>query len=195
MLDGNLLMKKVQALNSLKNLRPEKEKLGNVLLFHTLVYSTIGDEGLNCWVRDGIRCLSFSMVTKKDCRKNVFHWYEMALEEFSHFLTAQFLALVFSLFIIIDLIPTSKDYADNEKNKMIKPMDSLVLVSSTYCYAYTPNLSTLSSSGSLIGIPYLEGGLAFRCFQRLSFPNIATRLCTWQYNRHTIGSSTSVLSY
>jgi hypothetical protein len=46
-----------------------------------------------------------------------------------------------------------------------------------------------------LGIPYLEGGLAFRCFQRLSFPNIATRQCPWQNNRLTIGSSTSVLSY
>ena len=46
-----------------------------------------------------------------------------------------------------------------------------------------------------IGIPYLEGGLAFRCFQRLSFPNIATRQCSWQNNRNTIGLSTSVLSY
>ena len=54
-------------------------------------------------------------------------------------------------------------------------MDVLVLVSSTYCYAYTPSLSTLSSSGHLIGILYLEGGLAFRCFQRLSFPNLATQ--------------------
>ena len=46
-----------------------------------------------------------------------------------------------------------------------------------------------------IGIPYLRVGLAFRCFQRLSSPNIATRLCTWQYNRYTIGLSTPVLSY
>ena len=48
-----------------------------------------------------------------------------------------------------------------------------------YYYTSTSNLSTLSSSRSLIGIPNLEGGLAFRCFQRLSFPNLATRLCTW----------------
>ncbi len=53
-------------------------------------------------------------------------------------------------------------------------------------YTYTSHLFTLSSSRCLIDIPYLEGGLAFRCFQRFSFPNIATRLCTWQYNRHSI---------
>ena len=55
-------------------------------------------------------------------------------------------------------------------------MDRLVLVSSTHYCAYTPNLLTTSSIWCLIGIPYLEGGLAFRCFQRLSFPYIATQL-------------------
>jgi hypothetical protein len=55
-------------------------------------------------------------------------------------------------------------------------MDRLVLVSSIDYSTYTSNLSTMSSSWGLMGIPYLEGGLAFRCFQRLSFPDIATRL-------------------
>jgi len=42
---------------------------------------------------------------------------------------------------------------------------------------------------------HLEAGFPLRCFQRLSFPNLATRLCHWHDNRYTRGSSTPVLSY
>ena len=140
-----------------------EEKTGSYLLSHTLAYSTIGDERLNCWVRDGIRCFPLSMTARKNFELQISHLLESALED--------------------------------SLKKKVKSLDRLVLVSSTHHCAYTPNLSTMSSSWGLIGNSYLEGGLAFRCFQRLSFPNIATWLCTWQYNQHTIGSSTSVLSY
>jgi hypothetical protein len=33
------------------------------------------------------------------------------------------------------------------------------------------------------------------CFQRLSVPNLATRLCSWRNNRFTRGSFDPVLSY
>ena len=45
------------------------------------------------------------------------------------------------------------------------------------------------------GKPYLEAGFTLRCFQRLSLPNSATRLCPWRDNRHTGGSFNQVLSY
>ena len=45
------------------------------------------------------------------------------------------------------------------------------------------------------GIPHLGGGFALICFQRLSFPNTATRRCPWRDNRNTGGSSFPVLSY
>ena len=45
------------------------------------------------------------------------------------------------------------------------------------------------------GRPCFEGGFPLRCFQRLSFPNVATLLCRWRDNRSTSGSSTPVLSY
>ena len=45
----------------------------------------------------------------------------------------------------------------------------------------------------------LKGNLwndfALRCFQRLSVPNLDTRLCPWQDNRYTRGSCIPVLSY
>src|SRR3990167_181978 len=42
---------------------------------------------------------------------------------------------------------------------------------------------------------HLEAGFPLRCFQRLSRPNLATRLCHWHDNRYTRGSFTPVLSY
>ena len=42
-----------------------RKSLCSNLLSHTLVYSTIGEERLNCWVRDGIRCVPLSMSTKQ----------------------------------------------------------------------------------------------------------------------------------
>lgn len=45
------------------------------------------------------------------------------------------------------------------------------------------------------GKSHLEAGFPLRCFQRLSFPNVANQPCTWRYNWHTRGSSVPVLSY
>src|SRR5699024_4680401 len=42
---------------------------------------------------------------------------------------------------------------------------------------------------------HLESGFPLRCFQLLSFPNVANQPCTWRYNWHTRGSSVPVLSY
>ena len=43
--------------------------------------------------------------------------------------------------------------------------------------------------------PSFEGGFPLRCFQQLSLPHIATRLCRWRDNRSTRGASIPVLSY
>src|SRR3546814_10963633 len=42
---------------------------------------------------------------------------------------------------------------------------------------------------------YLEASFPLRCFQRLSFINIATRRCIWKYSRYTIGLHSRALSY
>ena len=42
---------------------------------------------------------------------------------------------------------------------------------------------------------YLGVGFVLRCFQHLSSPDAATRRCSWRYNRHTGGLSSTVLSY
>ena len=41
----------------------------------------------------------------------------------------------------------------------------------------------------------LGAGFTLRCFQRLSYPNLATLLCRWHDNRYTSGLSIPVLSY
>ena len=45
------------------------------------------------------------------------------------------------------------------------------------------------------GISHLEVCFTLRCLQRLSHPYAATRLCPWQNNRCTGGTSNPVLSY
>ena len=80
------------------------KKLGNVLLFHTLVCSTIGDEELNFWVRYGIRCTPFSIVTKKVV------WYNLL-----SIVNAWRYSYTLLAFIIIDIVNSYAKYADEEK--------------------------------------------------------------------------------
>ncbi len=86
-----------------------------------------------------------------------------------------------------------------QKLNVVKPHDRLVRVSSTCCHASTSRLSTRWSTWGLQGLapgrPYLGVGFPLRCFQRLSFPSIATQLCRWHDNWCTRGSSIPVLSY
>ena len=78
-------------------------------------------------------------------------------------------------------------------------LDLLVSVSSMNHFTYTPDLSTRSSLWSLTslrnGKSHLKVCFALRCFQRLSFPDIATQLCLWRDNWCTSGLSNPVLSY
>ena len=79
--------------------------------------------------------------------------------------------------------------------RMIKPIELLVPVSFMRCRTSTPGLSTWWSSTALIGNTRFQVGFPLRCLQRLSRPYIATRRCSWRYNRYTRGTSTPVLSY
>ena len=47
----------------------------------------------------------------------------------------------------------------------------------------------------MAGTPNLEASFPLICFQRLSVPDMATRLCQWPDNRRTRGPFTQVLSY
>ncbi len=78
-------------------------------------------------------------------------------------------------------------------------LDLLVSVSSMNHFTYTPDLSTRSSfwclTSSRNGKSHLKVRFALRCFQRLSFPDLATQLCYWHNNWFTSGLSNPVLSY
>ena len=56
-------------------------------------------------------------------------------------------------------------------------------------------LVVFKGSYAFAGISHLEGGFTLRCLQRLSLPDLATRLCSWRNNRCTSGQSNPVLSY
>ncbi len=82
----------------------------------------------------------------------------------------------------------------------VKPHGSLVPVSSTHRCAYTPGLSTSSSSTFLQdsqGVRENSSRASFvlRCFQHLSLPHLATGQCHWHDNPNTSDASTPVLSY
>ena len=78
-------------------------------------------------------------------------------------------------------------------------LDGLVPVRSIHCCTYTPGLSTLSSARRLTDLrherSHLGAGFTLRCFQRLSFPDVATQRYAWRHNWYTIDPSTPVLSY
>ena len=82
----------------------------------------------------------------------------------------------------------------------VKPHGLLVSVSLTHYCASTPDLSTWWSATALQGSQapgrsHLQARFPLRCFQRLSFPYIATQRCLWRDNWYTSGTSTPVLSY
>ncbi len=80
----------------------------------------------------------------------------------------------------------------------IAPRKGFGLLVSLGCQRYrccTCDLSTSSSLTALMWRSYLEGGFVLRCFQHLSWPEAATRRCSWRYNRFTGAPSNTVLSY
>ena len=58
-----------------------------------------------------------------------------------------------------------------------------------------PGLERLFSALKVQGKSHLRASFTLRCFQRLSFPDLATRLCYWRNNRSTRDLSIPVLSY
>ena len=131
--------------------------------------STIGPEGLSCRVRNGIGRFPPGITTGKKLQPKPSN------------------------------VKNANVKINNKNNCVIKPHDRLVRVSSTRCHASTSRLSTRWSTwglqGHTPGRPYLGVGFPLRCFQRLSFPSIATQLCHWRDNWCTRGSSIPVLSY
>jgi len=77
----------------------------------------------------------------------------------------------------------------------MRSIGRLVSVSCMHCCTSTSDLSTWWSATALIGRRRFEVGFPLRCFQRLSLPDLATRLRGWRHDRPTRGLSIPVLSY
>ena len=134
--------------------------------------STIGAGGLNYRVREGTGCTPTATVTNHRPTSRLTRWVGCA-----YYRNAR---------------PSISPH------HWISPRP-LVPVGSTCCQAYTAGLFNSSSSSGLTWFPseeaHLEASFPLRCFQRLSAPEVATRLCHGRDNRHTSAPSTPVLSY
>ena len=152
-----------------------EDNAGIGLLSHVYIRSIIGDEVLNCRVRNGTGCTHLSMDAGKFlCRIRLDYCNGVALQ------------LQAEAFIQL------KGGKRGDEEKVDRPISTDKL-SMSPCLHFRPiNLVVFQGSS---GRSYLKAGFPLRCFQRLSLPNVATLRCFWRNNRDTRGSSIPVLSY
>ena len=148
---------------------------GGDLLSRALRRSTIGAEGFHGRVRDGIGCIfpRNSHQVIEDHKGWVILWFCVNL---------WVCCLGLSLRAALGL-------------GWIKPIERLVPVSlHALLHFHIWPIDVMVYHGSQAR-PGFEASFPLRCFQRLSFPHIATRRCGWRHNRYTRGASIPVLSY
>ena len=151
---------------------------GDDLLSHVLRRSTMGATGFHGRVRKGIGWGTRAMITRSSNHPRALpRTREGAGDGLA------------SLWHGVALLQRGCRWRGSRSIERLGP------VSCTRCRAFTSGLSTWWSATALIARPGFEEGFPLRCFQRLSRPNLATRLCRWRDNRSTRGSSTPVLSY
>ena len=156
--------------------------------------STLAVEALNFCVRDGNRCDCLAMVTRK--RKTEENRLSENADRIAGALPRPAApggrTVIFETESIVWL--RSERLAHGQASRTISTGRVRPLLS-----VRLPPIKVVvfdHPSGALRpGRSYLWVGLALRCIQRLSVPDLATRLCPWQDNRHTIGPSFPVLSY
>ena len=146
---------------------------GGDLLSRALRRSTIGAKGLHGRVRDGIGCGPLAIATRS-CKQADF----VAVREVARAALAA--ARDGS---------TPNAWACDQTNRAISTGQLHALP-----HFHTRPINVVVFHGSHAR-PGFEGGFPLRCFQRLSRPHLATRLCRWRDNRSTRGASTPVLSY
>ena len=174
---------------------------GGALLFRGLSRSTIGAEGFHGRVRDGIGWGTLAMATRPaktgglSGRRRVCNsgrptgW--LLGEEFAcvfgGFWYRARLVWVRSGVGLCDGLCAGHGGAQAERAISTGRLHALP-------HVHFRPINVVVYHGSS-GIPGFQGGFPLRCFQRLSFPYLATRLCRWRDNRSTRGTSTPVLSY
>ena len=143
--------------------------LGSDLLSRALRRSTIGAAGFHCRVRDGIGCLTRAITAKPTHRPDA-------------------------------SLPSSDCcvFAGGARSVCGRGSGAVRAIRTgplrTLLRFHSRPMDVVVFHDSQAR-PGFEGSFPLRCFQRLSLPTVATRLCRWRDNRSTRGSSTPVLSY
>ena len=131
--------------------------------------SIISDAGLNFCVRNGNRCISYSIAT-------ILIWMDVPSKLHAN-LKLRFFFLPGKFWSSPRSISTLKLNALLHLH--LEPINQVVFLGSYPCG----------------GKSYLEVGFVLRCLQHLSIPHIAIQLCHWRDNWCTRGASIPVLSY
>jgi hypothetical protein len=139
---------------------------------HSFPCSTIGAEGLNFRVRDGNGCIPFAIAAENLISERIqsgYGFHDVCVSDLYRLFCGQ----------------ASRPISTGKLNTLlclhIRPINLVIFEG--------------SSGNRSCGISNLGVGFPLRCFQRLSFPNLATQPCRWRDNWSTIGSSIPVLSY
>ena len=100
--------------------------------------------------------------------------------------------------LVVFFVPMSWQTLEGKKGgQASRPVSNAKLKALLPLHAHPIKLVVFKWSSGIKdpGTSYLQGGLALRCFQRLSFPDVATQRCLFRDNWNTRGQSFPVLSY
>ena len=143
-------------------------RTGDDRLSRDLSRSTIGAGGFNGRVRNGIGWNSSASITSPAKDRSS---YDTQRPD------------------DLDFFPDMERGAGVQANRAIRTSKL-----STLLHLHTWPINVVVFHGSQ-GKPGFEMSFPLRCFQRLSRPYLATRLCGWRHNRSTRGTFFPVLSY
>ena len=142
---------------------------GGDLLSRVLRRSTIGAEGFNGRVRNGIGFRPLARTTRPAEHSKVKHW-------------------IFRWCVM----PLGAWALSNESDQADRVISTGKLHALLRFHTRPINVVVYHDSQ---GRPRFKVGFPLRCLQRLARPYVATLLCGWRHNRSTRGTSIPVLSY
>ncbi len=143
---------------------------GSDLLSRVLRRSTIGAEGFDGRVRNGIGSSPLAIATRP----------------------AKRIVMGFETLVVFSCDARVRWTWTNESDQADRAISTGKLHVSPRFHTRPINVVVFHGSR---GRPRFEVGFPLRCLQRLSRPYIATLQCGWRHNRSTRGTSIPVLSY
>ena len=182
----------------MRNQAPEK-KSGIELLSHSQICSTIVAGPLIDRVRDGnvsykpamdtgkkgLKMLGLCRIVGKVVRQAIVVNWEIAI---------LYLKTQLGVFFVLMSWQTLEGKKGGQASR---PVSNAKLKALLPLHVHPIELVVFKWSSGIKdpGTSHLQGGLALRCFQRLSFPDVATQRCLFRDNWNTRGQSFPVLSY